>query len=166
MLAGSIIVIVFIVLFYFLGFLNGYASCRDSMRKELSKEKRLVVLEECRKSNHDRGFDMSNYFTNRGFSRIVVYGLGRYYYDFMDDICTDKFEQIYLADKNSETIDTDQKSKVFSLNDIDKLDYHCIVVTSIAHYNDIKRELLIKGVTKPIIAYSDLIFNLVKECNE
>lgn len=166
MLAISIIVIVFIVLFYFLGFLNGYASCRDIVRKELSKEKWLAVLEECRESNHNRGLDMNNYFVNRGFSRIVIYGLGRYYYDFIEDISADKYEKIYLADKNLEMIDMNQESKVFSLNDIDKLDYHCIVVTSVAHYDDIKRELLIKGVTKPIIAYSDLIFNLVKECNE
>lgn len=159
----SIVIVLAILLTYFVGYARGYLFHCDSFGEELAGEKRATFLAEWRKDNHVQQRDMAVYFVNRGITRIVIYGLGRYYHEFKEDLLTNPFSDIYLADRNASYMSTDNNQRFYGMNEIKDLDFECIVVTSLAHFTEIRKELIAIGIDKPIVAYSDLVFNLTKE---
>lgn len=122
------------------------------------------LLSDCKKTNREEGRTLDAFFTNRGYKNIVILGIGaQYYFDFTRDINLDIFETVYLADGNRDTVQKNFEEKVYSKEELRDLEFDVIVVTSLSHFVEIDRELKKLGITKEIVAYSDLLYNAAKE---
>lgn len=163
----AIFALIILLLFsYYLGRVKGYLQAYDNLVKSFAQEKRKTFLEEQRRKNHDKGLDLSVYFTNRGITKMVIFGCeGGYYHEFLEDLNISSFDKMYLADSNAKYM-KDKGDKVYDTRELKELDFQCIVVTSISHFTEIKKTLRRNGIDKPIVGYSDLVFNLQKEVCE
>lgn len=123
-----------------------------------------TLLADCLKTNRLEGLTLDAFFINRGYKNIVILGVGSpYYFNFMQDINLNIFENCLLADGNSDRIQRNFKEKIYSKEELADLDFDVIVVTSLSHFVEINRELKALGIEKEIVAYSDLLYNAAKE---
>lgn len=136
----------------------------DKMRQQggfESYQKRL--FDSCMRENREHGVKLDGYFLRNGYKRIVVYGMGVYQQEFLNDISPDNFDAVFLADKSARTLNKENE-KVYGLEEVARQDfYDAIVVTSYNHAKEIEKELREAGVKKEIISYRTLVMNATKE---
>lgn len=121
------------------------------------------LFDSCMKENRSYGITLDGYFLRNQYRRVVVYGLGVYYEEFLKDISDGTFDEIHLADRSAKTLRIGGK-RVYSITEVAERDfYDCIVVTSYNHAKEIEKELRELGVKKEIISYRDLVINATKE---
>lgn len=132
-------------------------------KRNYSVKKRMYSIKLLREKEKQVS-SIANYFQNNNVKRIVVYGLGLYYNNFMERIKDCNFENIYLADGNALCKQEEFLEKVYTKSELLCMDFDVIVVVAATvYYESIKEELKLLGIEKDIIAYSDLIYNDMKE---
>lgn len=153
------LIIILCVICFFAGRLFEFLSNeneREEMDRLTYQKKMLSVWEE-------RIYSLSDYFKNNDIHKIAIYGLGFYYNNFMQKVTDVEFDEIYLSDGNALNKQKEFSEHIYTKQELVNLDFDIVVVTSVAHYLDIKRELSDLGVEKDIISYSDLVYNAMKE---
>lgn len=99
------------------------------------------------------GKNISDYFLEREYKRIAVYGMGHAGKTLIRELRGTEVEISYVIDKNADKIYTDIK-KVSDINSMPDVD--AVVVTVIASYNEIKEELQ-KKILSPIISLNNVL---------
>lgn len=110
----------------------------------------------------EKNISLSNYFKNNDIHDIVIYGLGSYYNNFIEKVSDFTFNHIYLSDGNVYK-QNEFLEHIYTKWELLDLEFDIIIVTSVSHYLEIKKELLKLGISKEIISYSDLVYNAIKE---
>ena len=127
-------------------------------------QKRL--FEQCAKENELHNINLDGYFTRNGYKKIVIYGLGVYYHEFLDNIIPENYENILLSDKGAASMSSSGHYEIILPHELLNNDiYDVIVVTSLNHGTEIVNELRQAGIQKPIITYHELVLNAAKERN-
>lgn len=127
-------------------------------------QKRL--FEQCFRENELYSITLDGYFTRNNYRKIVIYGLGAYYHEFLDNITPENFENILLSDKGAASMSSSGKYEIILPHElINNNVYDVIVVTSLNHGTEIVNELRQLGIQKPIITYHGLVLNAAKERN-
>lgn len=161
----------YFILFVTIGlvcFLVGYVcGCETNKRKyslfcEKERTRTLRVYWENKlEQNH---YNLEQYFCNRGWTKIVIYGLGVEYEGMMQFFDPTKLEQVILGDKNGELLSRKLKTKVYNIEELKNINFDAVVVSSSIYYLAIKKEFEDADIMVPIISYEDLIYNAGKEC--
>ena len=121
-------------------------------------------FDQCTVENREHGILLDGFFLRKGYTRIVVYGLGAYYHELLRNIHPENYKEIILSDQGADAIASGDNYKVVSPQDLlDESFYDVIVVTSYNHEAEIKRDLREMGIKKPIISYRELVINATKE---
>ena len=165
---GIIVVgIVFLICFYYIGKLNGIFFAVDNLQDNRRKELRLDFFCCARNYNKENQLNMEQFFINRGYRNILIYGLGKYYYDFINDFDILDFDHIYLGDRFGSEKMNELGEKVYSMDEIEKQNIlskiDVIVITSISNFIPIQNELKGIGAGCDILSYEDLVYNLRRE---
>lgn len=162
-----VLTILLLVIVYYCGKMNGIFSTVDNLNVSRMNEKRLGFFDDVRAENKKKHLDMARFFENRNYKNILIYGLGKYYHDFVNDFDTIPFDNIYFGDKYSDEKMSEIGKEVYSKSELTEKNIlkNCdvIVVTSLANYTVIKEELLELGARCDIYSYEDLVYNLRRE---
>lgn len=162
-ICSGIMVIVMILISFFLGYEEGTFTQISVQRKSMAKQIRSQNFLKQSDIIKQENIPLENYFMNRRLKRIAVYGLERYYFELIENFDTDKFETIYLGDRNKEDKQELLSQRVYTIDELVKKSMDAVLVTSIAHYDEIQREFKEKGMKCSIISYQDLVYNAKKE---
>lgn len=156
-----LICIVIAFLFFFAGraYQMLFLENINQYQNHVNYQKRL--FEEQIEINRQKGEKLDAFFVNRNIRRIVIYGLGPYYQEFLHDVSVQIFDEIFFSDGNPEACENE--GKIYSKMELLQLDFDAVIVTSLSHYLDIREDLLKLGIEQDIYSYSDIVYNSSKE---
>ncbi len=158
-----IICLLLFILFFLLGRAYEFSSNNKRIYPKTWLDYQTKLLYAASNANQEEGRTLQPFFVNNDYKRIVIYAMGIYYDPFIQNINKEYFDEIYLADANNIQCSKKLGEKVYSKEELSKLSFDVIVVTSVAHFGEIAKELKELGITKEIVSYSDLVFNVSKE---
>lgn len=154
------------ILFFFLGRTYEYLANNKRVLATSWLQYQTHHLYEAMKGNQEKGITLDGFFVNNSYKRIVIYAMGIYYNPLIENINKEYFDKIYLADANNIQLSKKLGQKVYAKEELPELSFDVIVITSVAHFQEIAEELKELGVTKEIVSYSDLVFNASKEVQQ
>lgn len=129
--------------------------------KEQFKHYQKYLFDVCREENQKASIKLDGYFIRKGYKNVVVYGMGMYCEEFINNISVGLFHNLYYADTNIRSLG---RAKVYSLEELKNQDfYDVIVITSYNHASEIEKQLQSIGISRDIISYRDLIINAPRE---
>lgn len=157
--------IFFTVFVFFLGRAYEFFANKKRMYSGNWLRYQSALLRGCMQENRENGGGvLDSFFVNNGYKRIVIYAVGGIYYNsFIESINLEQFDMVYLADANHIQLQKQFGEKVYAKEELPELLFDIIVVTSVAHFYEISRELRKLGISKNIVSYSDLVFNAARE---
>lgn len=158
-----IILILISSICYFLGYEEGVFEQVMEQRKNKAEQDWDENFSEQSEIVRQENIPLENYFVNRNLKRVVVYGLDRYYFELLENFDASGFETIYLGDCNKEDKQELLSQRVYTIDELVKESVDAVLITSVAHYGEIRREFEEKGMKCPMISYQDLIYNAKKE---
>lgn len=133
--------ILFIILSFFLG--RAYEFFTNNKRTYAKNwlQYQSGLLYKCTKENQEKGRTLDPFFINNGYKKIVIYAVGIYYNPLIESIDKKYFEEIYVADANSIQLSKELGQKVYAKEELPELLFDVIIVTSVAHFQEIAKEL-------------------------
>lgn len=158
-----IILILISSICYFLGYEEGVFEQAMEQRKNQAEQDWDENFSEQSEIVRQENIPLENYFVNRNLKRVVVYGLDRYYFELIENFDLSKFEKVYLGDRSKEEKQELLSQRVYTIDELVKESVDAVLITSVAHYDEIRREFEEKGMKCPMISYQDLIYNAKKE---
>lgn len=158
-----IILILISSICYFLGYEEGVFEQVMEQRKNKAEQKWNENFSKQSEIIRQENIPLENYFINRKMKRIAVYGLDRYYFELLDNFDVNRLETIYLGDRNKKDKQELLSRRVYTIDELVKESVDAVLVTSVAHYDEIRREFEKKGMECPMISYQDLVYNAKKE---
>lgn len=102
------------------------------------------------------GKSFSDYFTNKGYRKIAVYGMSYAGETFIDELKDTNVQVIYGIDQKADRIYADVK--IVTLDDFLE-DVDAVIVTAITFFDEIEEKLSAK-MDCPIISLEDVLYEL------
>ncbi len=148
---------------YVAGFLVGFFVAYKLVSKSINEWKRMsdkhfAIL---RLFNQwmivrKEGGSIAEYLREKGYSRVIIYGMSYAGQRLLDDLAESKIEVITAIDRNAGTIEV----PISILLPQDEFpDADCIIVTAIYSFSEIK-EMLSHKVNCPILSLEDILYKI------